>query len=318
MARLILTSALDGAAKRHAWLRRTLFAFEAAFIYGCWHLFKALSPERASRLGRRIVALLGPRSGKVRILKANLAVALPERSAADIDTIARALWGNVGAVFGEYPHLTAIGAADSNRLELVDHCGLENYRQGGRRGVFFGAHLANWEIMGIGLARAGVPIMALYASLQNESLGRLMDEARAQLGCQLLPRDASLRPLLKHMSDGGSLGLLMDLKIDDGIDVPFFGHPMRTSATPARLAARFDCDLVPIVTERLGDARYRFTVLPPLPSPPPGSDEEQLVWRTRKMLETLEGLIRAHPEEWLATNKRWHKSVYGDSLRVRK
>ncbi|NJN52104.1 MAG: hypothetical protein HC809_10375 [Gammaproteobacteria bacterium] len=267
MARLILASALDDAAKQRPWLRRLLFGFEAAFIYTCWYLFKALSPERASRLGRRIVAFLGPRSAKAAILKANLAIALPERSAADIDSIARSLWGNVGAVFGEYPHLTAIGAADSDRLELIDHCGLDAYRSGERRGVFFGAHLANWEIMGIGLARAGVPVMALYAPLQNEILGRLMDEARAQLGCKMLPRDASLRPLLKHLADGGSLGLLVDLKVDDGIEVPFFGHPMRTSPTPARLAARFDCDLIPIVTQRLGDARYRFTVNAPLPRP---------------------------------------------------
>jgi KDO2-lipid IV(A) lauroyltransferase len=317
MARLILASALDDAAKQRAWLQRLLFAVEGACMYLCWYLFKAMSPERASRLGRRIVGLLGPRSAKVSILEANLRIALPERSPAEITAIANALWGNVGAVFGEYPHLTTIGAAAGGRLELVDHCGLDQYRRGGRRGVFFGAHLANWEIMGIGLARAGVPVMALYAPLQNEILGRLMARARAQLGCEMLPRDASLRPLLKHVGDGGSLGLLVDLKVDDGIDVPFFGHPMSTSPVPARLAARFGCDLVPIVTERLGDARYRFTVLPPLPAPPAGDVDEQLAWRTRAMLATLEDLIRAHPSEWLATNKRWHKSMYrgdqGDS-----
>ncbi len=311
MARLVLASALDGAARQRPWLRRLLFGFEAAVVYACWYLFKALSPERASRLGRRIVAFLGPRSAKAALLKANLAIALPDRDAAEIDRLARALWGNVGAVFGEYPHLTAIGRPGSDRLEVVDECGLEKYRSGGgRRGVFFGAHLANWEIMGIGLARAGVPIMALYAPLQNEIIGRLMAQARTQLGCVMLPRDASLRPLLKHVADGGSLGLLVDVKVGEGLEVPFFDLPMCVSPTPARLAARYDCDLIPIVTERLGDARYRFTVRPPLPAPPPGTDEEQLLWRTRAMIETVEALIRSQPDEWLATNRRWPKSVY--------
>jgi len=137
-----------------------------------------------------------------------------------------------------------------------------------------------------------------------------MDRARLQLGCQLLPRDASLRPVLRHLASGGSLGLLVDLKVDDGIDVPFFGIPMRTSDTPARMVARFGCDLVPIRTERLGDAHYRVTVMPPLPEPPPGDEESQRIWRTRAMNEAVEGFIRAAPDEWLATNRRWAKSEY--------
>jgi KDO2-lipid IV(A) lauroyltransferase len=311
MARLILASRLDGAAKRFRWLRELLFGFEALFVYACWYGFKALSPERASALGRRIVGALGPRSGKAEALAANLRVAFPELDDAAIDATARRFWGNLGAVFGEYPHLERIALEDGGaRLELVDNCGLERYRTGGQRAVFFGAHVANWELLALALARAGVRLLALYAPLQNVRLGRLMDRARRQLGCELLARDASPRPILKHLADGGSLGLLVDLKVDDGIEVPFFGEPMRTSATPARMAARFGCDVVPIRTERLGPARYRVTVLPPLPEPPPGDEEARLRAHMRAMNEALEAMIRAHPDEWLATNRRWGKTTY--------
>lgn len=311
MARLIIASRLDGLAKRFGWLRRILFGFEAVLIYGCWYAFKALTPERASRIGRRIIGLLGPRSPKASMLKANLRIALPARGENEIERLSRQFWGNLGAVFGEYPHLEAIALAEGGRrLELIDGCGLDAYRDGKRRAVFFGAHLANWELMALVLARAGVPLLALFAPLQNAILGRLMDRARLQLGCQLLPRDASMRPVLRHLAAGGSLGLLVDLKVDDGVDVPFFGVPMRTSDTPARMAARFDCDLIPVETERLGDARYRVTVHPPLPRPPPGDDESQRAWRTRAMIEAIEGFIREHPDEWLATNRRWAKSAY--------
>ncbi len=311
MARLILASALDDAAQRFRWLRTLLFAFEAAFVYLCWYAFKALSPERASRLGRRIVSVLGRRSPKAAILKTNLAIALPQRPVDEIERVADAVWGNVGAVFGEYPHLAVIGSRSSGRVEITDQCGLDTYRRRERRAIFFGAHVSNWEIMGIALAREGVPVMALYAPLQNGHLDRLMNRARLQLGCEMLPRDGSMRRLFKHLQDNGSMGLLVDLKVDDGIEVPFFGVPMLASPTPARLAARYQCDLVPIVTTRTGDARYHFTVLPPLPSPPGELDEEaSIFWRTRAMMGAIESFITAHPEEWLATNKRWSKTHY--------
>jgi KDO2-lipid IV(A) lauroyltransferase len=311
MARLILADRLDAAAQRFRWLRAILFGIEAALLYACWYGFRALSPEYSSRFGRRILGTLGPHSTKARMLTANLSLAFPDRSAEEIAAIARRFWGNLGAVFGEYPHLEAIALEEGGRrLEVDDRCGLADYRRDGKRAVFFGGHVSNWELMALALARAGVPLLVLYAPLQNERLGRLMNRARHQLGCELLARDASPRPILKHLADGGSLGLLVDLKVDDGIDVSFFGHAMCASATPARMAARFDCDVIPVVTRRLGEAHYRVTVLPPLPSPPPGDAESQAAWRTQAMIAEIERVVREQPEEWLATNRRWPKALY--------
>ena len=321
MARLILTSWLDAAARRFRWLRTVLFGVEAAAIYACWYAFRLFSPERSSQIGRVIVGALGPRSAKADMQKANLQLAFPDASRQEIDAIAARFWRNLGAVFGEYPHLETIALADGGRrLELVDRCGLERYRQRERRGVFFSAHLSNWELMALALARAGVPLLALYARLQNEALGELMDRARRQLGCELIAREASMKPILRHLGAGGSLGILVDLKVDEGIEVPFFGRPMCCSPVPARMAERFDCDLVPIAIERLAPASYRVTVLPPLPAAHRDAVSSKrdaadaLVERTRAMNETIEGFVRARPDEWLATNRRWPKSAYPLSL----
>ncbi len=88
-------------------------------------------------------------------------------------------------MFGEYPHLDRI-ARSKDRLEVVDHCKLDVYRRRERQAIFFGAHLSNWEIMALALAREGVPLLALHAPLQNRHLGKLLDRAREQLGCKML------------------------------------------------------------------------------------------------------------------------------------
>ena len=90
----------------------------------------------------------------------------------------------------------------------------------------------------------------------------------------MLARGESMRALITQIRDGGSIGLLLDLSMEDGEPVPFFGHPMRTSLTPARMALRYGCDIVPMRTERLGAARFRVTAYPPVALDATGVDED--------------------------------------------
>ena len=312
MARLIFASALDAQAKRYAWLRALLFRFESFIVHLCWWTFRAMSPQRSAQLGRWVVGALGPHSAKAAMVEDNLRIVFPTLDAAAIADLARGTWRSMGLVFGEYPHLDRIARVDdSARLEIVDLCNLDVYRRRERQAVFFGAHLSNWEIMALALAREGVPLLALQAPLQNPHLGKLMDRAREQLGCRMLARGESMRALIRQVRDGGSLGLLLDLSMKDGEMVEFFGHPMRTSLTPARMALRYGCDIVPMRTERLGEARFRVTAYPPVKFDSDGSDEAvAAIAITRRLNALMETWIREQPQEWMCANRRWEKSLY--------
>jgi KDO2-lipid IV(A) lauroyltransferase len=312
LARLIFASALDGYVQRHAWLRALLFRLESYVVLVFWWSFRALSPERAARLGGFALGMLGPLSAKATMVKANLGVAFPELDAPAIDALARRTWRSVGRVFGEYPHLDRIAREDrSARLEMVDHCNLGVYRRRERQAIFVGAHLSNWEIMALALARSGVPLLALHAPLQNPHLAKLMDRARAQLGCKMLGRGESMRALIHQIREGGSIGLLLDLSMKDGVPVPFFGQPMRTTLTPARMAQRYGCDIVPMRTERLGEARFRVTAYPPIRLDSRGTDEaDRAIAITRQLNMLMETWIREQPGEWLCASRRWEKDLY--------
>jgi Kdo2-lipid IVA lauroyltransferase/acyltransferase len=312
LARLIFASALDRQAKRHAWLRALLFRLESFIVHLFWWSFRALAPQRSARLGRFAVGVLGPRSAKATMVKDNLHIAFPSLDAAEIDDLARRTWRSIGLVFGEYPHLDRIARVNDNpRLQLVDHCNLDVYRRRERQAIFFGAHLSNWEIMALAIAREGVPLLALHAPLQNPHLGKLLDRAREQLGCRMLARGESMRALIHQVREGGSLGLLLDLSMKDGALVPFFGHPMRTSLTPARMALRYGCDIVPVRTERLAEARFRVTAYPPVVLDPGIDDEEErAIAITRQLNAMMEQWIREQPDEWMCANRRWEKPLY--------
>ncbi len=300
-----------------------LFRLEALVVQLFWSTFRALPPERAAKLGRDAVGLLGPRSAKAGLVKANLSIAFPELDAPAIDDLARRTWRSIGLMFGEYAHLDRIARADPHpRLEIVDQCGLDVYPRRERQAIFVGAHLSNWEIMALALGREGVPLLALHAPLQNPHLDALMERARTQVDCGMLARGRSMRDragmsfsqvisLMHQLRNGGSLGLLLDLAVEDGVPLSFFGQPMRTSLTPARLAERYGCDIVPVRTQRLGAARFRLTVYPPLALDADGVDEEaRAIVITQRLIALMEQWIREQPDEWMCANRRWDKALY--------
>lgn len=306
--RFVFANRFSDVIARSERLTRLVWWLEGALFRLLWWGLVALGPERASRLGSGLLRRLGPRSAKKgELVRQTLRLIRPEASAAELARLEDDSWAGAGAVLGEYAHLERLGRAD--RMEFVDRAGLDAYRERKRSAVFFGAHYANWELLALALAQAGVPMVALYAPLQNPHLDRLLSSARDQLGCGTHARGDSIRPLLRHLRQGGSIGTLIDLRVEDGVEVPFFGHPTRLPSTPARLALGSGCDLIPIHARRLGRARYRVTVEPPLPIADPGDGEDAVAAITRRMIEQVEAWIRQDPAQWLVANRRWDKNV---------
>jgi KDO2-lipid IV(A) lauroyltransferase len=167
--------------------------------------------------------------------------------------------------------------------------------------------------MALALAREGVPLVALYAPIQNPYLDRLMGRARSQLGCGTHPRGASIRPLLRHLREGGAIGTLIDLRVPEGSDLPFLGRPTRLPDAAARLALGTGCDLVPIRIDRTGTARYRCTVGPALPIDDLRDGPDAVAAVTRRMVALVEDWIREDPALWLAANRRWDKAVLAEA-----
>ena len=311
MARLLLGNTLNKAVKRLPLLQQLLWAVEAGAFGMFIGISRLLSPERASALGRGIFRAIGPRLDKTRIFRRNLTLAFPEKSAGEIDTLIREIWGNLGAVLTEYPHLRSYAVAgEPERLEIVINNDSPVFQHTGKAAVFVSAHLANWEIPLASAIRLGLPVSVLYTPLQNPWLDRMLYKARARMGINMLPRDSGVRTLVRELGSGRSIGLLVDQRVDSGEPVPFFGLEMNTSTTPARLALRYHCDLIPIRVQRLGGARFRVSFEPPI-IPGPGITDEhmKILDMTRQLNELFETWIREQPREWLCSKRRWAKDA---------
>ena len=100
--------------------RRGKFILEALGFWLAVGIMRPFSPEAASNLGGFLGRTIGPRLGITRRARQNLRLAFPEKTSAEIETIVRGMWDNLGRVAAEYPHLGRITAANSDHIELVN------------------------------------------------------------------------------------------------------------------------------------------------------------------------------------------------------
>jgi KDO2-lipid IV(A) lauroyltransferase len=310
MARFILGHRLRALGDRHGALARVLYRLDHAFFAAMLWLIRCLPVDRASRFGAWLGAELGPRFRKGRALDENLQVALPALGPERRAAIVREAWANAGAVFAEYAHLDAISRPGGGRLEVCVQGQFATLRDPSRPSVFVTAHQANWEIAGAAVISLGIPLAVVYSPPTNPFLDELLGHWRTRLGCELLARDESMRPMIRALDRGRSLGIVMDRRVDSGKPVALFGHDKPTTLIPARLALRYGCEVVPIRIERLAGARFRATFHPAIPAPPQGDEIQRALAMTASIHALFEQWIRERPGEWFPSKRLWPKDVY--------
>ncbi len=311
MAALFLNAALRKRIDRVAVLQRARWRMEAGLLSLFWWISARLEPPTASAFGRRLFRRIGPSVGRGAQLRRNLRLAFPKLSAAEHAELLREVWGNAGAVLAEYPHFQAICHDDfEGHFEVVEKWDVADYRAGRRHGVFVSAHVGNWELCAGAAGHHGIPITVIYAPSKNPFVDRIMRRRREALGCRLVSLEEGARSLLRELGEGRSVGLVVDTRDDDGVPIPFFGLDKLTTLAPARLALRFDCELIPVRVERVGATRFRLTVHEPVrPDPALASDKDRAVQMMRDLNRLFEQWIRERPEQWLCLKRAWPKTL---------
>ena len=177
--------------------------------------------------------------------------------------------------------------------------------------MFFSGHFGNWEMVLPIAAALGVRVAGFYRAASNARVDAVIQGLRlAALGTDvaMFAKGAGgARRALSHLAGGGSVGLLVDQKMNDGIAVPFFGRDAMTAPALAQLALRFDMPILPVHVERLGPGRFRMVCEPALEVARAGARDADVRAISTAMNATLERWIRAEPEAWLWLHRRWPK-----------
>jgi KDO2-lipid IV(A) lauroyltransferase len=290
---------------------------EGAAAQAAGWLLRRAGPVRASNLGGAVARQIGPMLPVSAVAHRNLTLAMPELDEASRRRIVRGIWDNLGRTAAEFPHVGHLEETPAGPgWEVVGSEHIEALAARGGPALLFTGHISNWEVLPLATARKGVNFATLYRPADNPVIdAMILRMRRASPGANenLFPKGShGARQTLLHLRQGGFVGLLQDQKMNDGIEVQFFGRPAMTASALAALAVKIRCPVLPTYAQRIGPARFRVTYEPPVPVPDTGDRNADVAALTQTVNDRLEAWIRAAPESWLWLHRRWPKENYAD------
>lgn len=292
-------------------LRSAGWQAEALLMDIFWAIARRMSPERASVFGAKLLTRVGPRFGKQKHILNNLSIVLGTQDPSRLDAVSRQVWASLGAVLAEYPHLEAFANTPGRHIRMT--VGPQAGDILGRKipAIYVTSHLANWELAALATTSQGIPLSVVYGPQSNPAIEDRLQLQRRFLGCRFISKHNAMRSLVKALRSGESIGLLSDVRVDEGESVEFFGRQAQTATTPAWLSLKLGCPIVPIHIQREGDARYHVVFQDPLTveSDPDSVDQSAVLALTRQLNTVFENWIREQPGQWTCTKRRWSKAV---------
>lgn len=284
------------------WLEARIFAFT-------FWLMRLLTIGQASRLSAFTFSLIGPLGDKAEKARTNLAIAFPDSSEEWRTRTARQIFRSLGLSAAELIKLEDIWEQREQRLEFRLQPLAAELIKNKQPAIYVSAHVGSWQVNTLLSLQYDLTVSTIYAPESNPVLRDMMLGLRQSFGVKLISSDAGVRPLMKELAAGNSIGMAMDTRLDSGKLVPFFGRDALTNTSAARMALRTNAALLPIRGERLPGNRFRVTVYDPLISEDPeASTDEQALALSAQINHCFEKWIREYPEEWICLKRRWPKA----------
>jgi len=270
-------------------------------------------PRRAAwSLGTLLGRLAWPVAGKTRRLAlAHLAVAFPEKSDAEREAIARAMFLHLGHAAMEVVTIRSYDGDLESYVELKNPELLQQVMARGKGLIYVPGHLGNWELHARRIGRTGLDNATIGKASHDARLTRLIEEFRASGGVKTLWRESpdSGRVIIRTLRAGKALGILIDqdTKVQN-VFVPFFGRLAATPRAAADLAIRFGAAIVVGTSHRKGDgpdAGHVVELTEVTYEPKPADLEAEVVRLTAACTRVFEDAIRRYPEQWVWMHERW-------------
>ena len=266
-------------------------------------IFGIIGYKASSNLGFLIGKYLGPIFRSKELIINNLEKANIDKNN-NFEKIASNVLGNYGRIFSEYVHLKNFKNDSLQKyfsIEGLDH--LRNIKKKGEKVVFISGHFNNFELMAMQIEKAGVDCAAIYRPLNNPYLNSIMETIRIRDICknQIKKGRAGTREIIRFLSKGTSIALMIDQRVREGEKIDFFGNPATTTTIPAQLIKKYGCSVVPIYIERKKSHHFKMYVSKPIKINRSRSISEI----TKHLNDILEKMILKNIDQWIWTHDRW-------------
>jgi len=270
--------------------------------------------RRSANFAGGFMRKVGPLLKEHRLGRENLRAAYPEKSDAEIEKILGGVWDNLARIAIEFAHLDdfSIAGFETPTRDVITYAPetaerFERIRTSGQAMIGFGAHLANWEIPGVGATKLGVKSALLYRRPGIPAISDLIVKLRAPLMGELVPTtlEAPVR-LARLLQSGVSVGMLADQHYTRGVAVTFFGRRCLANPLVALLARQTGAPIRGLRVVRNPDGNSFWGDITDEIKPARDAEGKFDVAGTMQAVTAvIESWVREYPEQWLWLHRRW-------------
>ncbi len=248
----------------------------------------------------------------LRAARANLAVILgaPE----DSPEVHRGAFEMVASHFEawvDFLHFATRPAPEAARLVegVIGYTRIVEARLAGKGVVLLTAHLGNWEIGGLMLARIKDPIHVVLVPDIFPGVERERRRLHALSGVTEIRVDRSIAPtlaVLRALGHNEIVAMQGDRDFDNtGVAASFFGREAFFPRGPFRVAMASGAALLPAFIVRLPDGRYRAIVEEAIRIESDGDRDAALRRNIGRYVTLLERYVREYPDQWYCFYPFW-------------
>ena len=284
-------------------MKKIAYFLEFILIKILFLLFQLIGYRLSSDLGFFIGRTIGPIFKSKKIIIQNIKKANIKHSD-NPSQIASNVLGNYGRIFAEYVYLKKFRNDKLKKYVSIDGLEhLENLKNNNKKAVFISGHFNNFELMAMEIEKAGIDLAAIYRPLNNIFLNKTMEQIRKENICknQIKKGRAGSREIIKNLTEGKSIALMIDQRVREGEKVKFFNNLATTTTIPAQLVRKYNCELVPIYIERKKSNYFKIYISKPIKV----SKTKSVLEITEFLNHVLEKMILKNVDQWIWTHDRW-------------
>jgi KDO2-lipid IV(A) lauroyltransferase len=179
--------------------------------------------------------------------------------------------------------------------------------------IFVTPHFGSWEFIGL-LTAANSDLLILYAPPKSDHITMLSCQGRSSTGGKVIStNELNTKYLIKHIKNGGSVGILPDQVPDGngGVYSSFFERQAYTSTLVCKLAKRLQCPVVFCYALRNTEKSLRYDAY--YYEAPKEIYSDDIILATDTLNKSIESFINTAPEQYIWGYKRFKNPAPGDS-----
>jgi KDO2-lipid IV(A) lauroyltransferase len=283
------------------------YFIQAFFVYLFYILIKIIGLKHSRYIFSKIFQNVGPLIKSKNIIDDNLYKALGKTKDEKKINIVANMWSNYGKTFVEYIYLNKFR---NENLHVNITKGLNTLlkiKKNNKPVIFISGHFANFELMSMEITKKKIDLATIYRPLNNIFLNPFMEIIRKKYVCknQIKKGISGIRNAIEYIKNNHSIALMIDQRVSEGKQIPFFNHKALTTTLPAQLALKYNCDIVPVFLYRNKNDTFDMQLYDPISIDRKLNTEVNKLQITINLNKILEEMILKKPEQWIWTHNRW-------------